>query len=138
MNRFARLVNVIHNQLEAHGLDNFRGILFVQQRITTHILKNLLDRIPSLSTNLRTACIYATAGEATPLLKVTQTQSKERVGQFAKGAVNLLICTAGMNINNIPLMILIKMKLPKREWMCQLQTVSFALIQFKHRYHLFK
>jgi len=44
--------------------------------------------------HFKTACIYATAGEASPTFRVTPTQSKERVAQFARGEVNLLISTA--------------------------------------------
>jgi hypothetical protein len=85
MRRFARLVDVMQTKLAHHGPSHFRGILFVQQKITAHILKNFLDRIPALSTHLRTACIYATAGEATPWLRISASQSKARVAQFASG-----------------------------------------------------
>ena len=89
MRRFARLIDVLRTKLEQHGPSSFRGILFVQQKLTTHILKHLLDRTPALSALLRTACIYATAGEATPWLRVTASQSKARVAQFSSGMISL-------------------------------------------------
>jgi ERCC4-related helicase len=94
MCRFARLVDVMRKQLANHGHAKFRGILFVQQKITSHILKHFLDRTVDLSAHLRTECIYATSSEVTPWLRVTASQSKARVALFANGNVNLLIATA--------------------------------------------
>lgn len=81
--RFVRLISVLEAQMAKFGPD-FRGILFVQQRLTTHILKHFIDRISSLK-GFRTACIYATAGEASPTYRVTPSESKMRVAQFSKG-----------------------------------------------------
>jgi hypothetical protein len=90
--RFTRLEQTLTNQYVKHD-KALRGILFVEQRMTTHILEHYINRTPSLR-NFRTACIYATAGEASPAFRVTPAQSKQRVAQFAKGEVNLLISTA--------------------------------------------
>jgi hypothetical protein len=97
--RFRRLEETLVKQLAVHngagdGASGFRGILFVQQRLTTHILENFIRRSENVRQNFRTACIYATAGEASPTFRVTPSQSKERVAQFSRGDVNLLISTA--------------------------------------------
>lgn len=43
----------------------FRGILFVQQRIMTHILEHVIASEPELRRRLRPACLYATNAPAT-------------------------------------------------------------------------
>lgn len=60
--RLLRLQNTLLTQYQSHG-GKFRGILFVQQKITTHILQNFIQRNPNLAM-FKSACIYATAGEA--------------------------------------------------------------------------
>jgi len=81
-----------HEQL-ANASKEFRGLLFVQQRVTTHILEYLIQTDPELATLFRPACIYATSSPATPSLAVSTSQSKSRLAQFGSGEVNLLITT---------------------------------------------
>eukprot|EP01112_Ceratiomyxa_fruticulosa_P022116 TRINITY_DN8016_c0_g1_i1.p1 TRINITY_DN8016_c0_g1~~TRINITY_DN8016_c0_g1_i1.p1 ORF type:complete len:687 (+),score=123.64 TRINITY_DN8016_c0_g1_i1:101-2161(+) len=92
LERFDRLERVLLDQLKIHG-KNFRGILFVQQKLTTHILKHFIDHNDQLSPKLRCDCIYATSSECNPSFRVTPTQSRERVSGFASGDLNLLIAT---------------------------------------------
>ncbi len=72
--RFFRLTDVLLKQQEKFG-GGFRGILFVQQRLTTHVLAHYIARTPALC-GLHTACIYATSSEASPGFRVTPSQSK--------------------------------------------------------------
>jgi len=90
--RFIRLETVLLDQLLTHS--SFRGILFVQQRLTTHILKHFIDTNPQLSSKIKCECIYATSSECNPVFKVTPSESKNRVKAFSLGQINLLISTA--------------------------------------------
>ena len=74
-----------------HG--SFRCILFVQQRIMTHILEHFVRTDEALANRLNPACIYATASPATPSFRVSAADSKARLASFAKGGINLLIAT---------------------------------------------
>jgi len=75
------------------GSGAFRGVLFVQQRVTTHILEHVVRSDADLSRRFSTACIYATSSPATASLAVSAAQSKQRLAAFAAGRVNLLIAT---------------------------------------------
>jgi len=80
----------------------FRGLLFVQQRVTTHILEYFINSDAELSQVFRPACIYATTSPATPSLSVSPSKSKSNIAAFASGEKNLLIATVvaeeGMDI----------------------------------------
>uniref|UniRef100_A0A7S4V2U7 RNA helicase n=1 Tax=Alexandrium monilatum TaxID=311494 RepID=A0A7S4V2U7_9DINO len=94
--RFENLKDVLlyrHESFSA-ATGGFRGIVFAQQRVMTHILEHVIRRDEELSSCFRTACIYATSSPATASLAVTAHQSKRRLDQFASGAVNLLIATS--------------------------------------------
>mmetsp|Transcript_30694 Transcript_30694/g.46446 ORF Transcript_30694/g.46446 Transcript_30694/m.46446 type:complete len:631 (-) Transcript_30694:1655-3547(-) len=71
----------------------FRGIVFVQQRVVAHILQWYIDSDPELET-LGTAVVYATSSPATASLRLTPSQSKERLHKFRRGEVRLLVSTA--------------------------------------------
>ncbi|OLQ10959.1 Endoribonuclease Dicer-like 2a [Symbiodinium microadriaticum] len=74
-----------------HG--SFRGILFVQQRIMTHVLEHVILTDGELVSKFKPACIYATSSPATASYSVSAADSKARLAQFADGSVNLLIAT---------------------------------------------
>eukprot|EP00899_Mesostigma_viride_P028450 jgi/Mesvir1/8790/Mv02698-RA.1 len=71
----------------------FRGVLFVQQRITTHVLDHFVRSDPDLSPLFRPAVIYSSAAAATASLSVSAGQVAARLADFASGAANLLITT---------------------------------------------
>ncbi len=73
--------------------ESFRGLLFVQQRVTTHILEHFIGNDPELSVHFSTACMYATSTPATPSFRVTKAESAQRLQAFATGEINLLIAT---------------------------------------------
>lgn len=89
--RLNRLRSVLLEKVET--LDQFRGLIFVQQRVTTHILEYYISKDPELSRLFSTACLYASSKPATPSLNVTKAQTAAKLRSFATGAVNLLITT---------------------------------------------
>lgn len=89
--RFERLKAVL---LEKHAaIDGFRGLVFVQQRVTTHILAHVIASDRELSALFRPACIYATSTPAAAGLSVSKSQTRSRLAAFATGETNLLITT---------------------------------------------
>ena len=52
----------------------FRGILFVQQRVKTHILEHVVSSEPELRRRLRPVCLYATNAPATAGLSALTTR----------------------------------------------------------------
>ena len=69
----------------------FRGILFVEQRVTTHVLQHYIRIDSQLRPLFTTACLYATASPATASLSVTRSQAASMLKAFSDGSVNLLI-----------------------------------------------
>ena len=79
---------------EKHG-SGLRCVLFVQQRLTTHILEHALSTSASSRVRgLKTACVYATTSPASPKLRVTKQQAADRVAAFASGQVSVLLATS--------------------------------------------
>lgn len=82
--------------------NEFRGIVFVQQRVTTHIIEYFVRSDPELSVRLTPAVIYAATSPATASLSVSKEQTRIRMQEFAAGDVNLLVATSvaeeGMDI----------------------------------------
>lgn len=89
--RFERLKSALIAKVSA--VDHFRGILFVQQRVTTHILEHFVRSDRELTARLKTACVYAASTRATPTFKVSKTDVRDRIAAFSDGSVNLLIAT---------------------------------------------
>eukprot|EP01068_Selenidium_serpulae_P015714 Selendium_serpulae@DN6236_c6_g2_i1.p1 len=73
--------------------DDFRGLLFVNQRIATHILEHFITTDPQLSPIFRTSSIYAASTPANPSFRVSKSDCAERLRLFGEGEVNLLITT---------------------------------------------
>lgn len=94
------LKTVLLQQAQRFG-DTLRCIIFVQQRVTTHILKHFIDNEAELSF-IRSDVIYATSSPATSELSVTASQARDRLTRFASGHINVLIATSvaeeGMDI----------------------------------------
>lgn len=76
-----------------HGDSSFRGIVFVQQRVTAHLLVDFLEREATTTDSFHAAPLYATSSPATPSLSVSKAFSQQTLEGFASGKVNLLICT---------------------------------------------
>ena len=90
--RFERLKDVLLYQ--AGKRDDFRGILFVQQRVMTHIIDYTIRQDSELSAHFTPVCIYATSSPATATLSVSKRDTHERLAAFKAGSANLLIATA--------------------------------------------
>tara|TARA_B110001469_G_C9581543_1_gene288449 strand:+ start:69 stop:1172 length:1104 start_codon:yes stop_codon:yes gene_type:complete len=90
--RFDNLKEVLELQLLQRG-DAFRGIIFVQQKLMTHVLDSVIRSDVQLSTVLSPVCLYATSAPASPSFRVTKSDEQERLGKFAEGTANLLITT---------------------------------------------
>jgi superfamily II DNA/RNA helicase len=67
--------------------------VFVNQRVTTHILEYVISSDPDLSTLLRPASIYAAGSPATASYSVSKGDVAGRLAAFAAGSVNLLLST---------------------------------------------
>jgi endoribonuclease Dicer len=70
-----------------------RCIVFVQQRVSTHILDYFVNSDDDLNF-LKSNVIYATKSPATADLSVTASQAKIRIQDFANGKLNVLFATA--------------------------------------------
>ncbi|KAJ2994284.1 Interferon-induced helicase C domain-containing protein 1 [Globomyces sp. JEL0801] len=82
--------------------ESFRCIVFVQQRISTHIVNHFVSNDPDLQKIIFSNVIYATSAPATSTLSVKPAVAKQRIKQFADGTINLLFATSvaeeGMDI----------------------------------------
>lgn len=94
---FPRLENLKVTLLsELESRQDFRGLLFVQQRVMTHILEHFVRSEPALCPSLRPACLYASSSSAegaTPSLFLSAAKARGVLADFAAGSVNLLITT---------------------------------------------
>ena len=89
--KFDRLRRVMLEKEAAS--EYFRGIIFVQQRVTTHIISHFIHTDPQLRERFRSAPLYATSSAATASLSVSPTQSRATIAAFASGEINVLVCT---------------------------------------------
>ncbi|CAM9719263.1 unnamed protein product, partial [Laminaria digitata] len=84
------------------GRNGFRGVVFVQKRVTTHVLAHVLSIDPELAPLFSTACLYASSSPATASLSVTKSAAQAHLSAFRDGSVNLLLATVvaeeGMDI----------------------------------------
>ena len=90
--RFENMCKVLTEKV--HETSNFRGIIFVQQRIMTHIVKHTIDQNQHLSPQIDARCLYATSTPASSTLAVSKLDAKEALRDFASGDANLLIATS--------------------------------------------
>ena len=99
--QFEKLTCALSEQLAKRG-DSFRGIVFVQQRVMTHILQYVISTDPQLGSRLSPVCLYSTSTPATPSLAISKAQARDRLASFETGTSNLMITTAvaeeGMDI----------------------------------------
>ncbi|KAG1656436.1 hypothetical protein FOA52_006978 [Chlamydomonas sp. UWO 241] len=89
--RFAHLIDCLKYKLEE--MDDFRGILFVEQRVSTHILEHVIASDPELGPRVATASLYASSSPATSSLAVSKRDVAARLAAFSSGRVSLLITT---------------------------------------------
>lgn len=75
------------------GGSGFRGVVFVQRRVTTHVLAHMISADPALAPLFSTACLYASSSPAMASLSVTKSGAQTHVKAFRDGRVNLLLTT---------------------------------------------
>jgi ERCC4-related helicase len=92
--RGPRLEQLHRALLQVHGeIDEFRGIVFVEQRVTTYILQHFIKKT-SLNNLFRPEVVYSTSSSATPSLSLSPSAQAAAMRRFASGESNLLICTS--------------------------------------------
>ena len=75
--------------------DEIRAIVFVQQRISAHVLADWLTADPDLSAvGLRAGYVAARDASITPSLKVTSGQASDCMCRFRAGELNVLLATS--------------------------------------------
>lgn len=88
-----RLKQALQEQATRRG-SNVRGIVFVQQRVTAHILDFFIKQDMDLNILFQSAPLYSASSPATPSLKITKSQGAASLKAFGSGKVNLLISTS--------------------------------------------
>eukprot|EP00611_Tribonema_gayanum_P028550 TRINITY_DN7368_c0_g1_i1.p2 TRINITY_DN7368_c0_g1~~TRINITY_DN7368_c0_g1_i1.p2 ORF type:complete len:351 (+),score=152.61 TRINITY_DN7368_c0_g1_i1:41-1054(+) len=73
--------------------ESFKGIVFVQHRITTHILNHFVASDAELSALFRSACAYAAGTPAAAGLRMSSTDLRDRFTNFRLGHFNLIFAT---------------------------------------------
>ncbi|CAM9996653.1 unnamed protein product [Choristocarpus tenellus] len=94
--RFEHLKTVLLQKYASHSSKigmSFRGIVFVHQRVMTHVLAHIIASDPKLNKLFSTACLYAFSSPATVSLSVSKTEAQKLLSDFSSGLVNLLITT---------------------------------------------
>jgi superfamily II DNA helicase RecQ len=95
--RFDRLLDVIREKIDtskSRGTGSFRGIIFVQQRVTAHIVQHFITTSSGISDLLRPVILYSASSPATPSLRVTPSQAAAALKSFGSGEHNVLISTS--------------------------------------------
>ncbi len=90
--RFENMTKILTEKIRE--TEDFRGILFVQQRIMTHIVKHVIDQHQSLGRQVESRCLYATSTPASCTLGLSKRDADEALQDFASGKANLLITTS--------------------------------------------
>ncbi|KAI8898107.1 P-loop containing nucleoside triphosphate hydrolase protein [Globomyces pollinis-pini] len=93
--QFSKLKNlkqILLDQFQIYGRD-LRCIVFVQQRVVTHILHHFLMSDPDLKAVLKSKYLYATSTAATATLSLSKTQARLHVHQFSTASIQVLFST---------------------------------------------
>lgn len=92
--RFQQLKNKLLQEHEQRG-EELRAVVFVQQRLVTHILAHLLDSDPELqAAGFRATWIYATSTPATSSFRLSPSDAKTNLELFRDGRANVLLATS--------------------------------------------
>eukprot|EP00892_Ulva_mutabilis_P001418 jgi/Ulvmu1/11277/UM073_0049.1 len=93
LDRAEQLTQVLLNEACSRS-EGLRCLIFVQRRLTAHILEHFLRNHRNKSIQaLRAAVIYAAKSPANSRLRVTPMELKDRIKAFADGDVSILITT---------------------------------------------
>ncbi|CBJ26154.1 ATP-dependent RNA helicase, putative [Ectocarpus siliculosus] len=99
--RFEHLKKVLLDKYDHHGGDGsgssdgeaFLGIVFVRQRMTTHVLAHVIAADPRMAPRFSAACLYASSSPTTASLSLSERDTEENLEAFRSGSVNLLLST---------------------------------------------
>ena len=101
--RFDCLAEVLMDEYHREGRTSaFRGIIFVERRVSSHVLAQQIILEPELAKLFTPGCLYAANSPVTPSLGLTKKEVQRVIQDFRQGNINLLIATAaaeeGMDI----------------------------------------
>ena len=76
------------------GKDNFRCIVFVQQRLSACVVADFLKQAKHLQDVGLSACFVTAVGKITPSINMTRTGSQKVMENFRAGKFDILVATA--------------------------------------------
>jgi len=93
--KISSLRMILTDKKKAKGVD-FRGIIFVQQRITAYVLCQYLNKNDDFFTKHGIRAEYVTArnSKITPSIKMTPSEATRRIEKFRKGDINVIVATS--------------------------------------------
>lgn len=75
--------------------DTFRALIFVQQRITAHIISNFINNDGVMqSIGVKSGYIASRGSQITPSIKVTPSIASENIARFRNGNQNVIVATS--------------------------------------------
>jgi len=78
-----------------HRFSKLRGIVFVQQRITAHVLSHYINADPELrAQGIRAGYVAARGTKITPSIAMSKGAAAECIRKFRKGELNVLVATS--------------------------------------------
>ena len=73
----------------------FRAIIFVQQRITAHVISNFINNdLEMQHLDIKAGYIASRGSKITPSIKVTPFIAKENIVRFRNGDQNVIVATS--------------------------------------------
>jgi hypothetical protein len=91
--KLTSLCGQLHEKRQRFG-NSFRCIVFVQQRISAHIVAHAINTTERLK-NVGIVASYVTGkGKITPSISMSPSQAKDGLDRFRKGDVDVLVATA--------------------------------------------
>ena len=90
--RFGNMFTVLKEKYTHYG-QTFRCILFVKQRIVTHVLKHAIESHPDLGSRIDARCLYSTKAPASASLSLSKHESASAISDFLSGKANMMIAT---------------------------------------------
>ena len=92
--KFVELENVLLQQ-KTSRLADLRAIVFVQTKVSAHVVAHFINKKRSMSSaGLEALHLYAADSPATPFLKLSKAKAKEHVAKFADARINILVTTS--------------------------------------------
>lgn len=94
LNKLTVLTNQLLEKKTRFG-SSFRCIVFVQQRISAHIICDYINKETNLSdSDIISGYVAARGSSITPSIKLSPSQSKKVLVDFRSGTINILVATS--------------------------------------------